>query len=262
MASGIAHDLNQALAIVMGHADLATEALGAGDPATAGGHLETIVRASAQGAETVQRLLAFARRREEGPSGPVDVGELLDEVARFTAPTWGGLAQAEGRAIRLDVGAEPDLWVRGYGHALREALVNLVLNAVDALPSGGSIRLAARRDGDGVVIEIADSGVGMPTEVLARLSEPFFTTKGERGTGLGLAMVFGIMERHGGRVDADSAVGAGTTFRLTLPADDGPAAGAPAPRGSDPVGGLRVLAVDDEPGLVALLDAMLSRDGH
>jgi CheY-like chemotaxis protein len=183
-------------------------------------------------------------------------------VARFTAPKWADLAQAEGRPIRLTVEAEPDLWVRGWSDALLEALVNLVLNAVDALPTGGSIRLDARRSGDRVLIEVADSGIGMPPDVQARMFEPFFTTKGEHGTGLGLAMVFGIVERHGGQIAVTSREDAGTTFRLSLPVGEGARVRRGAPSHPTPACRLRILAVDDEPGLNQLLRAMLTRDGH
>jgi CheY-like chemotaxis protein len=139
---------------------------------------------------------------------------------------------------------------------------NLVFNAVDALPHGGTIRLAAWRRGPQTLVEIADSGIGMSTDVQARVFEPFFSTKGERGTGLGLAMAYGIVERHGGQIAVDSAPGRGTTFRLTFPwarAAQTPAAAPMEPSGAR---GLHVLVVDDEAMLGRMAARMLAVDGH
>ena len=139
-----------------------------------------------------------------------------------------------------DVEAERDLWVRGWGHALREALVNLVLNAIDAMPEGGRLTLRAGRDGNGedarIFIEVADTGVGMDDEIRRRCLEPFFTTKDVGGgTGLGLAISHSVVSAHGGRITLESLPGAGSTFRIVLPAGtvagavpSGDGAGAPA----------------------------------
>jgi CheY-like chemotaxis protein len=156
---------------------------------------------------------------------------------------------------------EPDLFVEGWPESLREALTNLIFNAVDALPEGGTIRLAARGTGNTILVEVADSGVGMSAEVQARVFEPFFTTKGERGTGLGLAMVFGIVERHGGQVTLQSAPGQGTAFRLTLPAA-GAAGSVVTEQPTESGGPLRILAVDDEPALTRMVTFMLEPEGH
>ena len=190
------------------------------------------------------------------------MGELLREVAKLTAPSWRDAAQAQGRPISLHVEVERDLAVNGWPESLREACTNLVLNAVDALPNGGAIRLVGRRKGARVVVEVIDTGVGMTPEVRARLFEPFFSTKGERGTGLGLPMVFGIVERHGGEIAVESAPGQGATFRLLLPAATPTASAAPAPAAPGGARPLRVLAVDDEPALGRMAALMLAPDGH
>jgi CheY-like chemotaxis protein len=150
----------------------------------------------------------------------------------------------------------------GWPGSLRQALTNLVLNAVDALPEGGTIVLRSRRDGENVVVEVVDSGVGMAADVRARALKPFFTTKGDRGTGLGLAQVFGIAERHRGWVAISSSPGQGTTIRLSLPAavEQEPASTAPRPRARGSRR-LRVLAVDDEPRLGRMMALMLQRRG-
>jgi PAS domain S-box-containing protein len=265
MAGGVAHDLNQSLGMVAGYAELARLTLADQPPALdrAREMLETVQQAAVEGGETVRRLLVFARPALEGPTEPVALGQLLEGVVRLTAPRWRDAAQAEGRPIRAEVEASPDAVVDGQPAALGQALTNLVFNAVDALPRGGTIRLSARRLGARVEVTVADTGVGMPAAVRARLFEPFFTTKAERGTGLGLPQVHTIVQAHGGTAAVTSVEGAGTTVRLLFPAADAPA---PAvAHGESPAasaGRLRVLVIDDEARLVDLAAAMLRGGGH
>ncbi len=265
MASGVAHDLNQYLGLVAGHGDLALHALDQAHPDldAVRDSLRVVVQAAMDGADSVKRLLAFARPRQEGPAQRVDLGELLQEVAKLTAPRWRDAAQAQGRPIGLTVTTEGDTVIMGWPESLREALTNLVFNAVDALPHGGTIDLAARRVGQRVEVIVADSGIGMSAEVRAHLFEPFYSTKGAHGTGLGLAMVYGIVERHGGQIAVDSAPGQGTTFRLTFPAAPADAedeAARPARRPA--TAPRRILAVDDEPALARMIALMLAPEGH
>lgn len=261
MASGVAHDINQSLGIISGHTDIARAAL---DPDSAV-HQDLIIigQAAVDGGETVNRLLRFARVRPESDNVPVNVGDLLRDVARLTAPRWRDQAQLEGRAISLHVEAEPDLVIDGQPASLREALTNLVFNAVDALPGGGGVRLGARQDGQQVVVEVADTGVGMPADVKKRIFEPFFTTKGDAGTGLGLPMVYGLIEAHGGTITVDSAPGIGTTFRLILPvAQQRAPVPAPLAQATAATRSLRVLAVDDDAQQRQMVTRLLELDGH
>jgi PAS domain S-box-containing protein len=266
MASGVAHDLNQSLGLVAGYSELARLALSDDPPdlARARDMLGVVGQAAMDGGETVRDLLVFARPTLEGPTAPVRLDLLLWDVMRLTAPRWRDAAQAEGRPIRIDVDAAEDAVVDGQATALRQAVTNLVLNAVDAMSDGGTIRLAAHRRGDVVELVVSDTGAGMPPDVQARVFEPFFTTKEERGTGLGLAQVHGIATAHGGAVAVESSVGRGTTFRLTFPA----AAPAEAPtrgevgEGRDAARGQRVLIVDDEPRLGQMASLMLEADRH
>ena len=219
LASGVAHDLNQYLGLIAGHGELALGALSAAwtDHAGIRDSLDVMVKSAMDGGETVRRLLAFARSHEDESRRHFDMGALLDEVAKLTAPRWRDAAQEEGRPISIELHAIGETTVEGHPASLREALTNLILNAVDAMPSGGTIALLARRQDDRVEVEIADSGVGMSDEVLARVFEPYFTTKGEKGTGLGLATVYGIVSQSGGQVAFATAPGAGTKFRIHLP---------------------------------------------
>ena len=272
MASGIAHDLNQSLMLVASYSDLARQALMLDPPdlAELGDLLTTTTQAALDGGETVKRLLLFTRATPEHHAKRMDLSTVIREAAQLTAPRWRDAAQAEGRPISLHVEAEGHPSIQGSPARLRELLTNLIFNAVDALPSGGLIRLRVlAEDGQGVV-EVIDSGVGMSTEVQARVFEPFFTTKGEGGTGLGLAMVFGIVEQHGGHIGVRSAPGEGTTLRITFPLlealDEATEALSKVAQMSSgqlaPPCALRVLAVDDEPMITRAVVRMLKPAGH
>jgi PAS domain S-box-containing protein len=264
MASGMAHDLNQALALVTGHGDLALRELARWPdrPAALRESIQTMIQAAMDGAESVARLLTFTRSPVEGEAQVVDLGALLWEVAQLTAPRWRDATQAEGRPISLSVETSGATLIQGWPSSLREAITNLVFNAVDALPAGGAIYLRAHRLGERVQVEVADTGLGMPPEVQARVFEPFFTTKGERGNGLGLAQVFSIVEQHRGQIKLDSAGGRGTTFALIFPATTAPVTVEVAEPVVAPVRVLRILAVDDEPALGRMVVNMLSPRGH
>jgi diguanylate cyclase (GGDEF)-like protein len=269
LASGIAHDLNQSFLLIAGNGELVRQALdddqSHADLGVAREALYTMTQAAMDGGETVKRLLTFARSQPEGDAQEVRIDELLLEVARLTAPRWRDAAQVEGRPISVDVQTDGNTTVTGWIAGLQQALTGLVFNAIDALPSGGTIRLAARQvDEHEVVVEVTDSGIGMSPEVRARSFEPFFTTKGTRGTGLGLAQVFGIVERHRGRVEVDSSPGRGTTLRLFLPAATSVAQAdsASPPIAAASVQRLRILAVDDEPLIGKMVVRLLRPEGH
>jgi PAS domain S-box-containing protein len=269
MATGIAHDLNQSLALVGGYSELARRDVEKEPPDLDGLReaLAVVAQAAHDGGETLRRLLAFSRNRVEGVAERVDMAGLLREVARLTAPGWRDAPEAEGRHISLHVEASGDTTIQGWPAGLREALTNLVFNAVDAMPRGGTIRLSAHPVGDQVVVECADSGMGMSPEVQARVFEPFFTTKGEKGTGLGLAMVFAIAKQHGGEVAVNSVEGRGTTFRISLPAAIDHShrqrrSDVEVPFDFAPRRALRILAVDDQPALAQMIQHMLAPEGH
>jgi PAS domain S-box-containing protein len=266
MASGIAHDLNQSLALISGYAQMAREGLEDLPTAEdAASHLDVIASAATDAAETVRRLLAWTRTAQPAEGTLVEVEPLLSEVALLTAPRWRDAAQAEGQPIDLRVETSGPAVIEGNSSTLREALTNLIFNAVDAMPGGGSITLRARRSANEVIVEVADTGLGIAPDVRERIFEPFFTTKGERGTGLGLAQVMAAVEQHHGRVEVDTAPNQGTTFRVLLPAAGSTASVASAaPARSTPAAArsLSILAVDDEERLARLLARMLGSQGH
>jgi CheY-like chemotaxis protein len=175
------------------------------------------------------------------------------------------MPQERGSVIRLDMRLAADLPdIRGEQSEIRDALVNLVLNAVDAMPTGGTLTLQSSIVRKHVQVEVRDTGQGMDDETRRQCLEPFFTTKGERGTGLGLAMVYGTVQRHGAEIEIDSMPGRGTTMRILFPVaakSDSPTAGqAEAPR--RPAHCMRVLVIDDDPLLIQSLRDAMEGDGH
>jgi PAS domain S-box-containing protein len=268
MASGIAHDLNQSLMLIASYGALGQRALDQEPPDRDElRELFTVVtQAAMDSGATVKRLLLLARAPLQGTE-PIDVSLLVQEVVQLTAPRWRDAAQGEGRPIHVDVETLGHPIVVGSSGALRDALMNVILNAVDALPTGGTIHVRSAQRHDQVGIEITDDGIGMSPEVQAKIFEPFFTTKGDKGTGLGLATVFGIVERHGGQVRVHSALGKGTKFRLTLPTSNLPIE-VEASTGADVIDSaveqrqLRILAVDDEPSLTKAVVRLLRPGGH
>jgi PAS domain S-box-containing protein len=265
MASGIAHDINNAIS----PASLYAESLLEQEKSLsehARSRLTIIARAIDDVAATVARMREFYRHREpQSAMQPMDLNELVRQVVDLTRARWHDMPQQRGTVIALHMDLQAPLPpVSGIESEIREALINLVFNAVDAMPQGGRLTVATRFDraeGD-VLVEVSDTGVGMDAETQRRCLEPFFTTKGERGTGLGLAMVYGVAQRNDADIDIRSAPGQGTTVRLRMPAgaDDGarsrgvPEMQVPAAR--------RILVVDDDVLVLRSLQEALDADGH
>ena len=275
MASGIAHDINNALCPIVVYSDLLlqnAESLGDG----VSKHLQNIKTAGEDIAHIVSRMREFYRRRDGKDSlAPINLNKLAEQVAELTRPRWRDIPQARGITIELETELEPNLPdIVANESELREAITNLLLNAVDAMPVGGRLLLRTRCRGweqksrgerrvAYAIIEVIDTGTGMTEEVRKRCLEPFFSTKGKRGTGLGLAMVYGIMERHEGRIEIDSKLGKGTTMRLVFPVREiQPASDEKATKPSKPLPALRVLCVDDEPLLREMMKQILENGGH
>ncbi|HJM42776.1 MAG: ATP-binding protein [Nitrospinota bacterium] len=259
LASGVAHNFNNSLAVILGRAELS--GLLTEDPKLRR-NLEIIEKAAHDGANTVKRLQDFARKREDRPTGTVGLNDIVSDVIEMTRPRWKDEAELLG--VRLEVGfdarAEKDT-VRGEGSELREILINLVHNALDAMPDGGRIAFATENAADEVIVSVTDSGIGMGPETRERALEPFFTTKGERGTGLGLSMVYGIVGRYGGQMEIESAPGKGTAVRLTLPAADEQARDLSTPRLITSAS-RRILIIEDEEEVTELVAEILQGGGH
>ena len=268
MASGIAHDINNAISPVA----IYTEMLLEQDTSLskrAREYLETTRRAVGDVAHTVARMREFYRQHEpELILSPVDLSVLAQQVIDLTRARWSDMPQQRGLVIELRSELGQNLpAVAGIESEIREALINLVFNAVDALPEGGKLTIRTKTTKSSaspqqVDVEVADTGVGMDEETRRRCLEPFFTTKGERGTGLGLAMVYGVMRRHNADIEIESAVGQGTVVRLRFPVPASTSTQVPAagPEAMPPR--LRILSVDDDPLLIKSLRDALEADGH
>ena len=270
MASGIAHDINNAISPVA----LYTESLLEREEnlsVQGRGHLEIIQRAIHDVATTIARMQEFYRKRESPLSlAPVQLNELVPQVVDLTRARWSDMPQQRGIVIQLrtELAEDPPV-IMAVESEIREALTNLIFNAVDAMPNGGTLTLrtkvvanAAERSRQ-VQLTVSDTGGGMDEEARRRCLEPFFTTKGERGTGLGLAMVYGMVQRHGAEIDIDSAVGQGTNMRLSFSAQVDTTDVAAQFQAVDAVPtDLRILVVDDDPVLLKSLQDTLEGDGH
>lgn len=264
MASGIAHDFNNALVPILGFCELLllSPAILA-DKAKSVRYLETIQTAAKDAASVVSRLREFYRPdKSDRAFAPVHLKRVVEQAITLTQPKWKDQAQANGATVEVVLELEAVPPVAGEESALREVLTNLIFNAVDAMPAGGTLTLRTRRSGDTAVLEVTDTGTGMSEAVRLRCLEPFFSTKGERGTGLGLAMVFGIIQRHSGALDLRSAVGEGTTFVITLPLQDAAPVSLAAASTRPAQRPLRILVVDDEAPVRDTLAAVLAADGH
>ncbi|HYH82159.1 MAG TPA: PAS domain S-box protein, partial [Longimicrobium sp.] len=270
LAGGIAHDFNNLLTVIGGNVQLLLADTPGGDPARA--DLEETERAVQRAAGLTRQLLAFSRRQVMQPR-TVDLAVLVGDLQRL-------LLRVIGEDVELRVQVSAEVWpVRADPGQLEQVLMNLAVNARDAMPAGGVLRIAARNavgpgelpvglramgTGEYVVLEVSDSGVGMDAATLARVFEPFYTTKPEgKGTGLGLSTVYGIVSQSGGAVWLDSAPGLGTTAWIGLPRDTAPEPGyapAPLPAAAHPGGGT-VLLMEDEPDVRAMVARILRRAG-
>jgi len=285
MASGVAHDINNAISPIA----LYTESLLEREPALsdrARAYLTTIQTAIHDVARTVSRMREFYRPQEaQAALARVELDRLIRGVLELTQARWRDLPQERGAVIELQTDlVNPSAVIMAAENEIRDALTNLIFNAADAMPDGGTLTVrtktalrqpkpegtngsqgadAAESPIEVVCLEVSDTGLGMDEETRRRCLEPFFTTKGERGTGMGLAMVYGMAQRHRAELEIDSVPGEGTTVRLVFPA---------APRAADatgkqlalglPVRPLRILIVDDDPLIIESLRETLRGDGH
>jgi signal transduction histidine kinase len=264
LAAGVMHDLNNVLNPIMAAAYLLRHH--AESPAAVRDYAERIRTAAETGAAIASRVGRFIRQEPlHGGDTLLELGTLASEVLDFTAmarvePAAGGTVQEE-RAFA------PGVWVRGLPGEIREALVNLVQNGLDAMPAGGTLAVRTFADGTDACVAVRDTGVGISAEVRERAFEPFFTTKGMRGSGLGLAEVYGMARRHRGTATITSVPGRGTEVVVRLPLEAAPPAPAPAPSPAGAAGGrgaagLRILVVEDQEDNRELLQRLLRADGH
>jgi CheY-like chemotaxis protein len=265
MASGIAHDINNAISPIALYADALLERE-PGLSESGRSYVQVIQRAIDDVVHTVSRMREFYRPRE--PTLvllPLSLNELVRQVMDHTRARWSDIPLQRGLVIEPRLELAEDLPpVVGVEAEIREALINLAFNAIDAMPYGGTLGVKTFLNEEGeICVMVSDTGVGMDEDTRRRCMEPFFTTKGERGTGLGLAMVYGIVQRHGAEAQIESTPGQGTAVQLKFPRRHATAGVVTSVEDTAPaVPRMRMLLVDDDPLLLKSLRDILEGDGH
>ena len=264
MASGIAHDFNNSLTPIVGYSDLlltCPEQLE--NRVTAEGYLRLINTAAQDAANVVRGMREFYRSHEDDEYTAIGLNDIVGQAISLSQAKWKDEAQARGATIVIETDLQDIPPVLGIESQLREVLINLIFNATDAMLNDGTMTIGTRRDGEHVALEVSDTGSGMAEEVRRQCLDPFFTTKGNHGTGMGLAMVYGIVTRHRGTIEIKSRTGEGTTFIIRLPVYTGqPTEQNGASADSIPAPPMHVLVVDDEPMVRQLVADYLTADGH
>ncbi|MDP6778773.1 MAG: hybrid sensor histidine kinase/response regulator, partial [Candidatus Latescibacteria bacterium] len=221
---------------------------------------EHIVRNSLPAKDLVERLNFAVQGESDGTIHPVSVNDAVEKAFEAARPRWKDGPEAEGIAIQVRVDLGDVVQVRGTPTGLYDIVINLLFNAVDALPEGGEIRIQTANSDRGARLTVSDCGVGMDEETCRRVFEPFFTTKANVGTGLGLSTVHTILTRWGGGIDVESAPDRGTTFTIHLPAWEGPTTGPDEGVEKEEKRRGRVLVVEDEEVVCQVLTDLLSDD--
>jgi signal transduction histidine kinase/ActR/RegA family two-component response regulator len=261
LSFGVAHNVNNTLTGILGRAQLLLRST---DSKKIVQGLELIIKSAEDGAQIIRRIQDFARKRPSREFEPISIAELLKDAGEMSKPRCE--ARPDKAPVRLVLNADCKAFVKGDAVELREVLVNMIYNAVDAMPAGGEIRLGTEETRDRVIITIADTGMGMGPEVKSRLFDPFFSTKGKLGTGMGLAVSFGIVRRHDGSIEVDSEPDRGTTFKISLPKvarmqiRDAETS-SPDSKSSTGEKKIRVLVVDDETPVRDVLIETLEAEG-
>jgi signal transduction histidine kinase/CheY-like chemotaxis protein len=260
LASGVAHHLNNILAVIGGRVQLVLREV---QQPSHRHSLEIAARAVVKGAEVIRQIRGFSQPQSVSEAIPVDLNRLVQEALELTRPRWQDQAQARGIAIEASLEAGQIPPVAGDPSSLKEVLVNLLFNAVDALPTGGRITVKTWASPRWVHCSVTDTGVGMSKEVRRQALEPFFTTKGPKSTGLGLSVTYGIVQRHGGEMAIESAEEQGATVTISLPVAPVAPGGGPAPDTPPAsVSAGRILVIDDEAEVRATLAEILASQGH
>jgi YesN/AraC family two-component response regulator len=273
MARGVAHDFNNALQPIM---------LAAGfiqsnpqrliEMGILNEYIDEIVQATEAAAATVKRLVRFYSPTSQSELVSIRLDELIQSVVDITQPRWKNEAMAQGKTIEMVVELDPNCVVEGYRDELREVFVNLIFNAVDAIEKKGRIALSARVQGATILVEVRDDGCGMTDEIKAKCLEPFVTTRMQKGSGLGLSVVYGVVEQHRGEMEIESEVNVGTAIKIKLPLslEQVPAENETIGTGgdieivsaTDNESSFSILVVDDELPMRRMLSRVLRRMGH
>lgn len=261
MAGGVAHDFNNLLMAVLGNIQLVLPQV---DDEEIRRRLQNVEKAVHDGANTVRRLQKFTER-DKGhlvSELSVDVGEAITDVVELTRPRWKNAMEKHGRRIEFRTEHEPHCFASIHASDLREILTNLIFNAIEAMPEGGTITLGCRSSGDWVTVKVADTGIGMSKEVAAKVFDPFYTTKGVGNSGLGLSVSWSLVGRCGGEIQVQSEPGRGSVFFMRLPGAKGPLKALATSGLKLQNGSFRLLVVDDDREILGVIRDMLRLKGH
>jgi CheY-like chemotaxis protein len=258
LASGVAHDFNNSLAAILGRAQLLRRQTQ--DDALLR-NIEIIQTAAEDAAATVRRIQTFARKSPAREFELLDVFDLLTDAIEITRTRWENEARLRGLHYQVALEAEKGQFTIGNASELREVFVNLIVNAVDAMPEGGRLLIGCERDASKLRLRFADTGGGMPEDVRQKIFDPFYTTKGAHGTGLGLSVSYSIIERHEGQINVTSEIGGGSIFNILLPAAPAKVTTTDA-EAEATMPALSILVIDDESAVRETLGEMLELMGH
>ncbi len=256
-SAGVAHQFNNILSAILARAQLLYQKI---DDPEIRRNLEIIEKASLGGAEIVRRLLGFSRFEEKGKLEIVDINHSIEEALQLTEFKWRNEAEAMGKIIEIKRELGDGVFVKGNSAELREVIVNLILNSVEAIEKNGYISIISSSSGNRVLIEVKDNGKGIPPYQLDKVFDPFFTTKGVSGTGLGLSFVYGIVKKHKGEVKINSEVGKGTTVSIYFPKAKGKLK--EKEKIEEEKIPMRILVIEDEEYVIDLIEEILKINGH
>jgi two-component system cell cycle sensor histidine kinase/response regulator CckA len=264
ITAGVSHEFNNILAIISGSVQIIE--MKYSDDKQLTERLQTVGQAAKDGEKIINRMLKFARTEKLSEElEPVYIRELIEQSVEFSMPRWKNMAQTNGINYQIDTDGVKDVAAALCNSTeIREVLINIINNALDAMPDGGRISFSTWNTPDKVYVAISDTGCGMSEDIMKNVFDPFFTTKIAVGTGLGMSVAYGILTRHCGKINVESEVGKGSTFTLELPVTRNTvipitsSGNEPDTKSKD----LSILVVDDEVNICELLDAYLSNGGH
>ena len=264
ITAGISHEFNNILAIISGNIQLLENTYK--DDSVLTKALCTIMKAADDGAEISSNMLKFAKASHNTKElRPSDIRVMLMQSIDFTKPRWANEAQAGGIEYKMDTeGMKRVPSIMCKPSEMREIFINLINNALDAMPGGGIISFSTWSDNDTVFVNVTDNGEGMADGVKKNIFDPFYSTKGVAGTGLGMSMVYGVVDRHGGKIEVESGLGKGSTFALQFPITNKEVSSTvtPEPEQETDVKNLRILVVDDQKAICDIHDQFLTSAGH
>jgi PAS domain S-box-containing protein len=259
MASGVAHDFNNALAAILGNTQLL---LYTAQDEELKGTLRTIERVAKDSSRTVRRLQDFTKKKVHQELMSVDINSVIKDSIEITKPKWKDEAQSRGVHIEVLQGLEEIPPASGNDSDLRGVFTNMIFNAIEAMPNGGKIEIRTFKRREDILIQISDSGIGIAEKAKKKIFEPFFTTKPFTNTGLGLSMAYGIIKRFGGAIEVESKVGEGTTFTIILPVGEGEKEEDVSPQAIQQAKQARILVIDDEESVRSVLSRTLGKVNH